>query len=83
MYRRILFVGVLPLASTDASIRASLGLVLAILCLQFFRESKPYRVQSTNMVAYAAQAVIAITFYAALAINTGVSLNDPISKLVW
>jgi hypothetical protein len=71
MYRRVLFVGVLPLTSPNTATQASLGCVLAIMSVAYFREEQPYRVKYTNFIAYIAQYVILVTFYAALAINTG------------
>jgi len=55
MYRRIVFIGILPLVSPRPEIRASFGLVLSILSVAYFREEKPYRVQFTNVIAHIAQ----------------------------
>jgi hypothetical protein len=74
MYRRVVFIGVIPLTSTNTATRASLGLILAVASVAYFREEQPYRVPFTNVIAYAAQFVILVTFYAALSIDTGVSV---------
>jgi hypothetical protein len=55
MYRRIFFIGILPLVSRNSAVRASLGCILAIVCYVFFRENNPYRVDFTNSIAYVAQ----------------------------
>lgn len=50
MYRRIIFIGVLPLVSPRPSVRASFGIVLAVMSVALFNEEKPYRLKvfSTN-----------------------------------
>jgi hypothetical protein len=60
MYRRILFVGIIPLTSTSTPTRASLGAVFAIASVAYFREERPYKVKFTNFIAYAAQFVILV-----------------------
>jgi hypothetical protein len=75
MYRRIVFIGVLPLASPVPATRASLGCVLAIMSVAYFREGRPFRVGFTNAIAHVAQFVILVTFYAALSIDTGVMVD--------
>jgi hypothetical protein len=57
MYRRILFIGILPLTSHRSSIRASFGCILAISSAVYLREKKPYRVEYTNTIAYVAQVI--------------------------
>lgn len=44
-YRRIFFVGVLPLCGTEASTKAYLGATLALVSTIYFRELTPYRVE--------------------------------------
>lgn len=46
--------------------------MLAVFSVAYFREERPFRVKLTNVIAYAAQFVILVTFYAALSIDTGV-----------
>lgn len=43
MYRRIVFIGILPLVSPRASTRASFGFILGIVSVSYFREEQPYR----------------------------------------
>jgi hypothetical protein len=55
MYRRIVFVGIVPLVSPNPSTRASFGCMLAIMGVAYFREEQPYRVEFTNTIAHIAQ----------------------------
>jgi hypothetical protein len=71
MYRRMVFVSAVPLVSSAPAKRASLGCVLAIASLVFYRESSPFNTKFTNLIAYVAQLAIFLTFYAALCIETG------------
>jgi len=75
MYRRIIFIGVVPLVSPRPTTRASFGCILAILSVAYFREEQPYRVEFTNVVAHIAQFVILVTFYGALTIETESMIN--------
>jgi hypothetical protein len=77
MYRRIMFIGVLPLLSSidafqnDISIRAYIGIYLSLISAIYFREVAPYRVEFTNVLATIAQYQILTVFLAALMIQTG------------
>ena len=73
--------GVVPLCSPLPATRASLGVVLGIMSLAYFIEEKPYRVEATNFLAVVAQYAILITYYAALAIETGVMVNFGLEDL--
>jgi hypothetical protein len=55
MYRRIMYIGVLPLFTPDSSKRASLGCMFAIMSYVYFREEEPFRVSFTNSIACIAQ----------------------------
>lgn len=55
MYRRIIFIGVLPLVSSRPAVRSSFGCILAIMSVAYFREEQPYRVEFTNVIAHIAQ----------------------------
>jgi hypothetical protein len=55
MYRRITFIGILPLVSPLSAVRSSFGMVLAITSVAYFREEQPYRVEFTNVIAHIAQ----------------------------
>jgi len=81
MYRRIVMIGVLPLASPVNATRASLGCVLSIFSVAYYREERPYRVKFTNTIAHMAQFAILITFYAALSIDTGVMMDFGLEDL--
>jgi len=75
MYRRIMFIGVLPLFTPSSSKRASVGCMFAILSFVYFREEEPFRVKFTNKIACIAQMTILLTFYTALSIDTGVVID--------
>jgi len=75
MYRRMVFVSAIPLSSPEPATRASLGCVLAIASMVFYREVAPFTTEFTNFIAYVAQLVIFLTFYAALGIETGVMMD--------
>jgi hypothetical protein len=70
MYRRIMFIGVVPLISPRSATRASFGCILAVISVVYFREEQPYRQGFTNVIAYVAQFCILLTFYGAMAIET-------------
>jgi hypothetical protein len=58
MYRRIIFIGIVPLISPNPATRASFGCILAIVSVAYFREEQPYRVEFTNVIAHVAQVCI-------------------------
>ena len=62
MYRRILFIGVLPLLG-DGALRASLGCFLAIIAAIFVRESSPFIRNTTNVLLIIAQYQVRHSFY--------------------
>jgi len=55
MYRRIVFLGVIPLMGTDGAGRAYAGSALGLLSCVYFRESVPFRIPFTNFLAVVAQ----------------------------
>jgi hypothetical protein len=75
LYRRILFIAVLPLLSTHYSIRASFGCLLALICIYIMREIQPYREEFANTLAYVSQFVVFITYHAALSVETSSQMN--------
>ena len=81
MYRRILFVAIVPLCSPVPATRASFGIVLSIASLAFFLEEKPYRLETTNFVAVIAQYAILVNYYAALAIDTEIMITFGLDDL--
>ena len=70
LYRRIFFIGVLPLISADPANRAYIGCGLALVSAIYFREMTPFRIPFTNFVAVVAQYSILVTFMAALILET-------------
>jgi len=75
IYRRILFVGVIPLISIRAARRAAFGLMLGIVSAISFRELEPFVRSATNLLAYVASYTVVLTFGAALVIDTGLNKN--------
>ena len=70
MYRRIMFIGLLPLMGQKSSRKATFGLLMALCSLIVFREVEPYRKSSTNMLASSAQVMLVLTFSFALTLET-------------
>ena len=79
IYRRVFFVGIVPLISPKSSRRAAFGLFAAICSAVSLRELEPFRVPIANLLSHVAQYVIMLNYGAALCISTGVSDNlDPL-----
>jgi len=78
IYRRVVFIGCLPLVSARSDRRAAIGVFLAIISIALYRETQPFIRQSTNLIVYVAQYAILTTFGAALAIDVQLDsgLND-------
>lgn len=55
LYRRIVFIGILPLVSPEPATRASFGLLLGFLSHIGFSHHEPYRYHFTNTIASIAQ----------------------------
>jgi hypothetical protein len=70
LYRRIFFVGILPLLGNNQTIKTYIGCALALLSTIYFRELTPFRVEFTNFLAVIAQYVILLAFMAALMIQS-------------
>jgi hypothetical protein len=75
MYRRIAFIGFVPLVSYEPASRASFGMLLAIISLVYFARYEPYRVHFTNVIAFVGQVSILVTFYAALTLESNALVN--------
>jgi hypothetical protein len=75
IYRRVFFVGIVPLIPPNSSRRAAFGLFAAICSAVSFRELEPFRVPIANLLSHVAQYVIMLNYGAALCIGTGVSNN--------
>jgi len=71
MYRRVLFVGVLPLMAAASLHRAALGIFFSLCSLGFYGEVAPFLNPFTNILAYVAQYANLLTYGAALAIEVG------------
>jgi hypothetical protein len=71
MYRRIIFLGVIPLLGSDSASRGYAGAALSLLSCIYYRESIPFRVPFTNFLAVVAQYVILLCFMSALLVATG------------
>ena len=75
-YRRIFFIGVLPLISAHSSRRAACGLLFASASAAVYREAEPFWRPSNNMLIVFAQYCIFVTFVIALAIETELVKNS-------
>jgi hypothetical protein len=81
LYRRVMFISLLPLLSQRTSTVAYVGCTLALFSGIYFRELTPYRVEFINVIAVIAQYVILLDFMAALLLDAQ-SLNSfGLSKL--
>jgi hypothetical protein len=81
IYRRTLFVGILPLISPEASVRASVGIILGVMSVAFYREEQPFRVSFTNFIAFIAQYVILLVYYCGLSLSTGLVIDFGLSGI--
>ena len=72
-FRRIFFIGALPLISQNADTRCFLGVAFGLLSLIIISETAPFRVQFNNVIARTGQYVIIVTYGSAAAIETGVN----------
>lgn len=61
LYRRLLFIGVLPLLGTY-SLSAAIGVLFSIVSLAVYGEVGPYLRQSTNILSRTAQYTIFMTY---------------------
>ena len=71
LYRRIIFLGVIPLLGNDSAGRAYAGATLALLSTVLFRETMPFKLQATSVLGVISQYAILMAFLAALMISTG------------
>jgi len=55
MYRRILFVGVLPLLTEKSSRRAAFGVLFSIMSAICYRELEPFEQSFNNVLVHVAQ----------------------------
>jgi hypothetical protein len=66
MYRRIMFISILPLMGTDPSVRAYMGCAISLASMVYYREAMPYRMPFTNVLGTLAQYEILACFLSAL-----------------
>lgn len=81
MYRRVLFVGLLPLLSAASDRRAALGVFFSLCSLAFYREVEPFLRPSTNILAHVAQYANLLTYAAALTMVVG--LDNGVKPLLF
>ena len=62
LYRRVAFIGVLPLLSSKADRRAAIGVLLSIVSLAVYGEVAPFQRDTTKILARVAQYSIFMTF---------------------
>ena len=62
LYRRVAFIGVLPLLSSKADRRAAIGVLFSIVSLAVYGEVGPFQQDSTKILARTAQYTIFMTF---------------------
>jgi len=71
--RRIAFIGLLPLLTTNNARRAAFGVFFSLCSSVFYREVEPFARTVNNVLVHVAQLVIFMTYAAALAIETDLS----------
>ena len=81
MYRRIFFIGLLPLTSDEPVTKAYIGAGVAMAMMVYFREMVPSRNPFTNLLAVFAQYQILFVFLAALFMITAAIGTIQISDL--
>ena len=81
MFRRTLFVGALPLFSQSHYVCASVGVLLSLMSVIVYRELEPFERSENNVLNYASQYGLALTYMAALVILTG--LGDALNSLAF
>lgn len=61
-YRRVLFIGVLPLLSSKSDRRAAFGILFSIVSLAVFGELEPHQLRTNRVLARVAQYTVFVTF---------------------
>jgi len=78
-YRRVIFIGVLPLLTQNSPRRAAIGVVMSVCSLAFYREFEPFSRRANNLLVYVAQYTILVTFLTGWAIDSDVGKHvDPL-----
>mmetsp|Transcript_16416 Transcript_16416/g.19416 ORF Transcript_16416/g.19416 Transcript_16416/m.19416 type:complete len:253 (+) Transcript_16416:141-899(+) len=70
MYRRILFIAIIPLLASQSAIRAALGCAISMVCASLLREISPFIRDATNLLLNLAQYQILVTYFGAFIIIT-------------
>ena len=55
MFRRLIFVGILPVLTPKILERAALGLVVSLIFMSIYRELMPFQVEFANTLAHTGQ----------------------------
>ena len=83
MYRRVMFVSVLPLISADAARCAAAGVFLALMSTFVYRELSPFLDGNVNILAVIAQYTVLLTYGSVLALKSDLSKNvDPLTLAI-
>lgn len=62
LYRRVTFIGVLPLMSSKGARRAAIGVLLSIISLAVYGELEPFQLHTNRVLARIAQYTVFMTF---------------------
>ena len=62
LYRRVTFIGILPLLSSKGVRRAAIGMLLSIVSLAVYGELEPFQLQTNRVLARTAQYSVFMTF---------------------
>jgi len=73
MFRRIFFIGIIPLITSSSSRRAAIGVLISLCSIALYGEASPFEKSSTNLLVYIAQYSILLTYGGALVISTNIS----------
>ena len=78
MYRRILFVGIVPLMSRKNLMRGAVGMGFSLVSMVCYREVMPFRIDTTNALAYVAQVVVFLTYAVSLLVDLCIWLQPTV-----
>lgn len=62
LYRRVVFIGALPLMTPKSSRRAAIGMLLSILSLAIYGELEPFELRTNRVLARSSQYAVFMTF---------------------
>ena len=72
-YRRIFFIGIIPLVSQNDETKCFIGMLFASISIFIYNETAPFKVPFNNIIAKVAQYVVLFTYGFTAAIASGVS----------